>query len=412
MRRGRASWARLALWLVALLPAACGPRAQAPKRSLTLWVTGSVDAVTASVRRFEAVTPGVVVDVVALPVASADDSLAAALAANRAPDLCQLREAQLGPLMGQGVLTDWSAGVADLRDSLRGWELVLQGDAIVGLPWRLRTQVLCMDPALAARARLDRTHPPATWDELRTAATAIQRLGHGVHGVGFAVDDSGAAVESVMPFLWSGGGVLANATRDTSWLDSPANRAALDALAALRPAALLAPQDSLERAFVAGRLGLLLADPGFVARARAARPVDGPVVGGVPAWSRDSLVAIGWLGGEVLASFASSRHKEDALKLARFLVRPEESVAIARAAGAMQSSAVAADTAAWVRTTPEGAVVARQLVAARALPPHPQWPAMARVLAHAFADVLTGRATSAQALATADTTFAARLRQR
>ncbi|MEY4375202.1 MAG: hypothetical protein RL760_1369 [Candidatus Eisenbacteria bacterium] len=416
MRRSRVALvvARAGLLAATLLLAcaSCAPRAQTPPRTVTFWVTAPVAAIAPSVRRFEAETPGVVVELVGLPWTTGADTLEAALAADRAPDLAQLHDAQVGPLMGRGLLTDWSAGVADLRTTLRGWDLCMEGDAILGLPWLVRTQSLVLDEALCARAHLDPSRPPATWSELRAAAIALQRLGHGVHGLGIAVDDSGAALASVMPFLWGNGGALANATRDTSWLDSPANREALAYLQSLRPALLTASQDSLEREALAGRLGMLITGAGFEARAAAAPSPRAFVFAGLPAPARDHGTAAAWLGGEVLASFTASRHKEDALKLARFLARPDEDAAVARALAAVQPAALAADTSAWVRASAMRRVIARQLADARALPPHGQWPAMARVLAQAFADVLTARRTPSEALASADTTFAARLRQR
>lgn len=403
---------RLACVVALLTFAGCAPRAKTPPPSVTFWVLEPAEAVAPSVRRFEAENPGVTVELVALPRATGMDTLAAALAAGRAPDLAQLHDAQVGPLMGRGVLSDWSAGVADLRSGLRGWELCMQGDAIVGLPWLVRTQWLFLDEALWRSARLDPMKPPATWDELRAAAFALQRLGRRVHGLGIAVDDSGAALASVMPFLWGNGGALANATRDTSWLDSPANREALAYLQSLRPALLLASQDSLERAFLAGRLGILIAGAEFEARAAAAAPPRARVsaCGSSPTGDRGTAAA--WLGGEVLASFTTSRHKEDALKLARFLARPEESAAVAHALGTVRSASVSADTSADARTSPVGRVIVQQLANAQALPPHGQWPAMARVLARAFAEVLSARRTPPDALTSADSTFSARLRQR
>lgn len=402
----------LGLVLMACLPIACARRATGTPRTVTFWVTEPIEAVAASVRRFEAATPGVVVELVSLPAASAADSLAAALAANHAPDLCQLHDAQVGPLMAAGVLSDWSAGVADRRADLRGWDLCMQGDAILGLPWLVRTRVLVMDSALAARAHVDASRPPASLAALRTTALAMSRLGHGVQGVGIARDDSGASVASVLPFLWSEGGELANATRDTSWLASAANRGALETLQTLRPALMLAPQAELERAFRAGRLGLVIAAPGFVARLAAQDRARAVVVGCVPRGTSDARPAVGWLGGEVLASFTGSRHKEDALKLARFLVSPPEAEAVARAGDDVLPATIASDTTAWVRTSVVRSAAVAQIASARAVPVHGQWPAMERVLARAFADVLTGRRSAADALASADTLFAAHLRQR
>ncbi|MBK7367908.1 MAG: hypothetical protein IPJ04_08315 [Candidatus Eisenbacteria bacterium] len=49
------------------------------------------------------------------------DSIAAALASGALPDLCVLDSTAMPALLERGDLSDWSAGVADLRDSLTGW---------------------------------------------------------------------------------------------------------------------------------------------------------------------------------------------------------------------------------------------------------------------------------------------------
>ncbi len=418
MRRARLGGSRstrlvaLGLALFAWLPMGCAPRAAKAPRTVTFWVTEPLDGVSPSVRRFEAGTPGVVVELIRMPAASMADSLAVALASNHPPDLCQLHDGQVGPLMAAGVLSDWSAGVADRRADLRGWELCMQGDAILGLPWLVRTRLLFMDPALAARARVEATRTPTSLAALRTAALAMARHGHGAKGLGIALDDSGASVASVLPFLWSEGGQLANATRDTSWLASANNRAALEGLQSMRPALALAPQAELERAFGEGRLGMVIAAPGFASRLAAQAPTRRVVFGGMPMGAPGTGRSAGWLGGEVLASFTGSRHKEDALKLARFLASPAEAEAVARAGDDVLPATIASDTSAWVRASPLRSAVVAQLANARALPVHGQWPAMERVLARAFADVLEGRRSPTDALASADTLFAARLRQR
>jgi multiple sugar transport system substrate-binding protein len=388
----------------------CAPRAKAPPRTITCWVRWPVAAVEPLARRFEHENPGLAVQLVGMPWTSGGDSLDAALAANAAPDLAQLHDVEVGPLLGRGQLTDWSAGVADLRSGLRGWDLCMEGDAIVALPWLLRTQVLFCDDALFARAKVASPTGPTTWADWQAAAQALERLGHGVHGVGFACDDSGAAVRGVMPFLWANGGALANATRDTSQLDSPANREALAFVETLRSSALVAPQDALERAFLEGRLGMLLAGSTFERRLAAARPARPHRLVCVPAPTRGTSAS--WLGGEVLASFTGSRHKEDALKFARFLVRPDNVHAIATALVEVQPATLGADTTAWYRARPEQTIMFRQFETAHALPVHGQWPGMERVLARAFADVLTHRRPAARALTDADTMFAALLRRR
>src|SRR5262249_56074556 len=90
--------------------------------------------------------------------------------AGHPPDLCELDRDEVARFMDRGWLSDWSAGVADLAPGVRGWELCRLGDALYGLPWLLDTRVLLYNRALLARAGLDSTRAPETWDELHAAS--------------------------------------------------------------------------------------------------------------------------------------------------------------------------------------------------------------------------------------------------
>ncbi|MFM8560031.1 MAG: ABC transporter substrate-binding protein, partial [bacterium] len=168
-----------ALVAVVLLASSCAKRGAAPVPELVLWTPWPVEAVEPLARAYESEAAGVRVRVVAQPTALAD-SLLAAIAAGTPPDLCVLGDDEVPALLARDALTDWSAGVADLRAGLRGWDLCRVGDAIYGLPLRLRPQVLVVHPA--ALARLGRTSPPATLADLRALAT--RRAARGPHVLG------------------------------------------------------------------------------------------------------------------------------------------------------------------------------------------------------------------------------------
>src|SRR5262249_44867219 len=160
------------------------------------------------------------VSLVEIPWRTGVDSITAALH-GQPPDLCQLHAADLSGFLTRNALSDWSAGVADLRAGLRGWEMCMVGDAIYGLPWLLRTDALYFDKALMAKAGLDSTRAPDDWEELRAAAARIQRLGGGVHGVGVPAGDSGATLDRLLPFVWANDGDLLSAKLDSSRFGSP-----------------------------------------------------------------------------------------------------------------------------------------------------------------------------------------------
>ena len=114
-------------------------------------------------------------------------------------------------------------------------------------------------------------------------------------------------------------------------------------------------------------------------------------------------------GGEVLVSFQGSRHKEGALRLARFLVRPDIALALAQAAMSVQPATVGADTAAFYRDQPGQQVMIRQFATARFTPNHPEWDAMEAAIEDEVEQTLYDKKTPARAVADANARIAAML---
>ncbi len=383
-------------WL-ALLAGGCAPRRAAERPAVTFWTAFPRAAVEPLVARFHAANPGIRVELRQLPKAAIADSARAALAAGRPPDLCQLAGGSLGEWLADGSLSDWSAGVADLRGELRGWEQCMVGDAIYGLPWTLSAPVLVFERGLFARAGLDSARAPATWAEVRAAAQALRRL-PGVHGLGLAWGSPAERSASWLPWALVNDGGLPGPGPDSSRFARAENAQALEFLASLRPALLLAPRDSLERAFVAGRLGMLLADATLAEAAeRAGRH---PGAGLVPRPAEASGLSASPASGAVLVSFTHSRRKEDALRLARSLVEPASAFALlATVPGALPARA---DAESALAGRPFAAIVLRQLVTARYAPRGRGGAALEARLGAAVADVVEGRAAAAAALAAVD----------
>ncbi len=399
-RRAWRAWAPAALATLAL---SCAPRHAVRPHELVFWVSWPVEAIQPLARRFEAENAGIHVDLVAIPWGSGGDTIAAAVKAGAPPDLCQLHGGELPRFIAGNSLSDWSAGVADLRPGLRGWDMCMLGDAIYGLPWLLRTQVLLYNKRLFARAGLDSARAPDTWEDFRTAAMRIQRLGGGVHGCG--VPD-GALLGWFMPLAWGNGGELLSAGLDSTRFGSPETVEALEFAASLPTVGLLAGEDSLAAEFVNGRLGLVLGTLELGVRASKAAPDLRYGVALVPRPASDRGTHASLAGGEVLASFTASRRKEDALKLARFLVRPENAHALATALQFVQPANLGADTTAWYRARPQQQLVYRQYDTARFLPNFRGRIALDDTLETLLADAVEGRRSAAEAVALADTFIA------
>ena len=358
MRRGGARGA--SILVVLALALSCGRRTSTHPVEVTFWQTWPVEAIAPLAQRFEDANPGVHIVITRLPREGATDTLALAAQSGRPPDLVELTPEQTADFIDQGLLSDWSAGVADLKPDVRGWELCSLGDAMYGLPWLLRTRVLLWNRALFARAKLDTTRAPGTWDELRDAAARIEKLGGGVHGFGLT-DAPGERFVSFMTFAWGNGGELLSARLDSCRIDSPENAEALEFLLSLAPVSLVAERDSLASEFERGRLGLWIADAGYAVEARRRDP--GLPLGAalVPSPAEDHGTHASTGTGTVLANFTRSRRKEDALRFARYLGERQNTLALAAALQTVFPPHPGVEEAPEYRDRPEARLILRQL---------------------------------------------------
>ena len=406
------AWVPAALVLLFLTGAMSCARHTQKSQDVVFWVAWPVSAVEPLARRFEAENPGLRVVLVQLPWSSGADSVAAAVKAGTPPDLCQLHDSQLPPLMVGSSLSDWSAGVADLRPRLRGWDMCMVGDAIYGLPWLVRTQVLYYNKALLGRAGADSAHAPETWDELRSAATRVQRLRGGVHGYGMPAGPDEDPLALLLPFASGGHGDSIAVRKDAARLDIRLDVTTLETLQALRAVGLVASRDSLEQEFANGRLGMLLAGSELAARLTRTTPALRFGLALVPEASAAGSAHVSVAGGEALVSFTGSRRKEDALKLARFLVGEENARGLATALGTVQPATLGADTAAWYRARPEQQIIFRQYETARFLPNFRERLPLADTLRALLDDALSGRRSVARVASLADSFISTHLGQR
>jgi len=358
VRRGGARGA--SILVVLALALSCGRRTSTHPVEVTFWQTWPVEAIAPLAQRFEDANPGVHIVVTRLPREGATDTLALAAQSGRPPDLVELTPEQTADFIDQGLLSDWSAGVADLKPDVRGWELCSLGDAMYGLPWLLRTRVLLWNRALFARAKLDTTRAPGTWDELRDAAARIDKLGGGVHGFGLT-DAPGERFVSFMTFAWGNGGELLSARLDSCRIDSPENAEALEFLLSLAPVSLVAGRDSLASEFERGRLGLWIADAGYAVEARRRDPSLPLGAALVPSPAEDHGTHASTGTGTVLASFTRSRRKEDALRFARYLGERQNTLALAAALQTVFPPHPGVEEAPEYRDRPEVRLILRQL---------------------------------------------------
>lgn len=401
---------RLVVPVVLALVAACGPRN--PSNEIVFWQFWPMELITPLVQKFESENPGIHVRVEQLTWDGGKDKITAAVAAGDPPDLCELGSTYMPRFLASGALADWSAGVADLKPILRGWEMCRIGDAFYGLPWELGTRALFYNKTLMAKAGLDSTRGPETWDELYRACERVQALGGGVHGYGVSANDRQKLFKKFMPYAWGNGGEILSPDLDSSRFDSRANREALEFYLKLRKVGMLGMQADLDKEFKEGRLGLQISGAWLCKQIPAESPGLRYGVALVPQPAPNRGVHASFAGGEVLVSFNASKRKEQGLRLARFLVRADNALALAEAAMSVQPATLGADTVAFYREHPELAVMIRQFETAFYTPNHPEWDAMEAAIEDEVEQALYDKKTAAQAVGDADARITALLKKK
>src|SRR5262245_53710702 len=371
------------------------------KQEIVFWQFWPVEVVQPLLDRFEQENPGLHVRMEQLTWQSGLEKINAAIAGGNAPDLCELGSTWMPRMLESGQLVDWSAGVADLRPTLRGWQLCSVGDALYGVPWVMGTRALFYNKTLFARAGLDSTRPPETWDELYEAAEKIQRLGGSVRGFGVQAGERYVLFKKFMPFAWGNGGRIVSDDLRSAEFDSPQNREALEFYLGLRKVGMIERQNVLDRTFKSGQLGLEVSGAWLCRSIPKEAPGLRYGVALVPRPAVDRGTHASFAGGEVLVSFQQARNKEAALRLARFLVRPENVLELAVAVQSVQPATVGADTSAYYREHPEQQVMIRQFETAVPTPNHPAWVDMEAAIEDEVEQALHDQKTAVQAIADA-----------
>lgn len=367
---------------------ACG---RARVQEIVFWEFWPAADLQPLIDKFEKQHPGLDVRIEQLTWQTGEQKIQAALASGELPDLCEIGSTWMPQLLASGRLADWSAGTADLRASLRGWPLCTVGDASYGLPWVLGTRALFYNKVLFARAGLDSSRAPETWEELSAAAAAIQKLGGGVHGYGVQGGEPHVLFKKFMPFAWGNGGRILSDDLGVAVFDSPENREALEFYLSLRDVGVMDRQKPLDRMFRDGKLGMVLSGAWLL----KSIPRDAPRlrfgVGLVPRPGVDHGTHGSFAGGQLLVSFQDSKRKEGALQLARFLVAAENASDLASRVRSVQPATIGAETTAVYRDRPYEQMLMRQFDTAYFTPNHPRWNDMEAAIEDAVSRALVDR---------------------
>ena len=400
-----------ALVALLLLGAGCSKKGDG-RIPVVFWQFSPLAAIEPTIARFEAENPGIDVQVEQLTWQSGREKIVAAVAAGRPPDLCELGSTFLPGLVADSTLLDLTDSTADLRGALVGWEIASARGRAYGVPWMLGTRALYVNLDLLRKAGLDPAKPPATWAELLAASRRISERVPDAKGFGMNAGEREILFKKFMPFAWGNGGDILDSTLTKSVMASPQNLEALRFYLSLKPYSLLDRQEMHDQAFGKGRLGFVISGPWLLRSLPKTAPDLRFSVELMPRPAAGRGTRASFAGAEVLGIFRGAKRKAEAVRLARFLVRPENTMPVFVATGNAFPAAVSAEADSYFASHPMDRVFLNQLKTAVAPPLHPRWVEIEEIVNGELEQAIYGTKTPEAALASADARIAEVLARR
>jgi len=333
---------------------------------------------------------------------SGREKIVAAVAAGRPPDLCELGSTFLPGLVADSTLVDLTDRVADVRPDLVGWDVTSYKGRAYGIPWMVGTRALFVNDNLVNEAKLDAGAPILTWEDLRRTVQAISERDPGARGFGMNAGEREILFKKFMPFAWGNGGDILDSTMTKSVMGSPQNIEALQFYLSLKPYSLLDRQEMHEQAFIKGRLGVVISGPWLIRKLAQEAPKLVYSVQLMPKPARDKGTHASFAGAEVLGIFRGSKKKDAALELARFLVKPENTMPVYIATGNAFPAAISVGTDPYFDRYPQDAKFLDQLKTAVGPPLHPKWVQIEEIVNGELEEAIYGKKTAEEALRSAD----------
>jgi multiple sugar transport system substrate-binding protein len=399
---GRAAGAlALAASIGFFLASGCTPKASG-KRTLVFWQFSPLTAIQPILARFEAQNPDLKVQVEQLTWQSGREKIVAAIAAGQPPDLCELGSTFLPGLVADSTLLDLTDRATDLKPSLVGWDVASYKGRVYGIPWMVGTRALYVNDDLVRKAGLDPAKPISTWADLARTAQAISERVPDAKGFGMNSGEREILFKKFMPFAWGNGGDILDSTLMKSVFASRANVEALRFYLSLKPYSLLDRQEMHDEAFAKGRLGIIISGPWLLRKIPEQAPDLHYSVDLMPKPAPDRGTHASFAGAEVLGMFRNAKHPEDALRLARFLVRPENTMPLFLATGNAFPAAAASAADSYFVSHPKDRVFLEQLKTAIGPPLHPRWVEIEEIINGELEEAIYGKKSAEAALASAD----------
>src|SRR6202035_5393971 len=193
------------------------------------------------VTAFEKANPNITIQSIYSNQCDVPATLTAQLAAGTEPDVYETYFGDLNQALDAGQAADITQYVNS--KTVPVWNDIVPsaiapvtaGKTLYGIPIFNYTQGLVINRKLFTQAGLNPDTPHTTWAQGETAAAAISKLGHGIHGSGdYSAGNNGGWHFSSEVDAMGGHMVSSSSAGDTAAFDSPQGQAVLEALHTLR----------------------------------------------------------------------------------------------------------------------------------------------------------------------------------
>ncbi|UCZ52823.1 sugar ABC transporter substrate-binding protein [Bacillus shivajii] len=185
----------------AMLLTACGGGSE-EDQEIRVWAMGEEGTLLPELaEKFEAENPDISVNVQAIPWGQAHERLLTAVASGEGPDVLQLGTSWVPEFGDVGMMLDLSPYLDEYPEFNKenyfdgAAESMEYNDELVGIPWYVDTRVLYYRTDLLAEVGYDEA--PATWEELKDAATKLADRGEDYYG--FDIDQN----DQFVPFMFA-----------------------------------------------------------------------------------------------------------------------------------------------------------------------------------------------------------------
>lgn len=280
---------------------------------------------------FEAMHPGVTVEVRKLSWSTFDDQLGVAIASGTAPDVFQAGSEYRAVLAENGIarpIDDFLAEWPEWQDFVPGtWETVVWKGQSYGVPALTAPRSIIYNKAVFSEVGLP-DEPPRTWDDLRDIALKInQEDGDGnLTRIGMEVRKAAVSLHFVLPFFLQNEVSILSEDGTRVAFNTPAGVETLEFLADLsQSVSPIARTQQLGSNptinLIEGRSAMMYGNAGVLRTARETNPAYVDDLGVAPPLTRKVQAGVTYTDWWAISS--ASPHPELAFEFVKFLSEPD-----------------------------------------------------------------------------------------